>query len=321
MSSVARWAVVIAMALLVGLARVPPAAAETREEIIREAAKHFERGVALYGEADYRGALVEFKRAAQLAPNPTVLYNIGQTQYQLREYAEALATFQRYLAEAAPSAANRAEVEGTIEVLKSRVGRLTIVTDPPGADIFIDDAPVGRTPFDGSLAVSVGRLKVMAVLAGRPSATRYVDVAAGDEASVVLQLAPPTAAASPVSQVLPSLDVTTRTPAGGGSSGWRTAGWIVTGVAAAGAVGFGILAKRESDDLATARNSYPVTATDLNHRAHVTTGLAIAADSLAALAVVIGGVTLYSTLSGPRGESGSTRVSAGLGTLAFETTF
>jgi hypothetical protein len=318
MSSAGRWGVM--MALLVGLARVPVAAAETREETIREAARHFERGVSLYGEADYRGALVEFKRAAQLAPNPTVLYNIGQTQYQLREYAEALTTFERYLAEASPTAANRAEVESTVEVLKARVGRLTVTTDPPGADVFIDDAPVGRTPFDGPLSVSVGRLKVVAVLAGRPTTTRYVDVAAGDDVSVALQLAPPSAVAAPVPQVLPSLDVTTRAPAGGGS-GWRTAGWIVTGVTAAGAVGFGILAKRESDDLRAARNSYPVTSSDLTHRANVTTALAITADSLAALAVAVGGVTLYATLSGPRGESGAVRVSAGLGTLAFEKTF
>ena len=100
------------------------AAADTR----REAARHFERGVALYGEADYRGALVEFKRTAALIPNPAVLYNIGETEYQLQEYASALTTFERYLKEAGPGDSHRAEVEGNVQALRVRVGHVIITT-------------------------------------------------------------------------------------------------------------------------------------------------------------------------------------------------
>jgi len=59
---------------------------------VREAGKHFQRGVTLYNETDYRAALVEFRRAYDLAPNAAVLYNIGETEYQLRDYASALIT-------------------------------------------------------------------------------------------------------------------------------------------------------------------------------------------------------------------------------------
>src|SRR3954469_14619078 len=82
---------------------------------LKEAGKHFQRGVALYNEADYRAALVEFRRAYDIAPNAAVLYNIGQTYYQLQNYAAALTTLQHYLGEAGPTAPHRHEVEQTLD--------------------------------------------------------------------------------------------------------------------------------------------------------------------------------------------------------------
>src|SRR6185369_5369446 len=130
-------------AALAGPARAdtPPPAA------LKDAGKHFQRGVALYTEADYRAALVEFRRAYETAPNPAVLYNIGQTYYQLQNYAAALMTLQRYLTEAGPAALHRKEVEQTLETLQSRVGKVTITTNLAGTDIAIDDEPAGKTPF------------------------------------------------------------------------------------------------------------------------------------------------------------------------------
>src|SRR5947209_7085814 len=88
----------------------------------REAAKHFQRGVDLYNDGDFRGALVEFKRAYTTWPRSNVLYDIGQTEFQLLEYAAALRSMERYLAETGPNAAHRSEVETTVEVLRGRVG-------------------------------------------------------------------------------------------------------------------------------------------------------------------------------------------------------
>ena len=46
-----------------------PLAARAADPNLREADKHFQHGVSLYVEADYRAALVEFTRAYALAPN------------------------------------------------------------------------------------------------------------------------------------------------------------------------------------------------------------------------------------------------------------
>src|SRR5205823_3457182 len=79
-----------AMTRLAGLAvcclliSVAPGARAESETAAKEASRHFQRGVDLDNEGDYRGALVEFKKAYALLPRASVLYDIGQTEYQLQ---------------------------------------------------------------------------------------------------------------------------------------------------------------------------------------------------------------------------------------------
>ena len=144
----------------------PSAAVAEPDGSVREADRHFQRGVALYVEADYRGALVEFERAYTLAPNGIVLFNVGETQYQLRDYAAALATFEHYLVESPANDSHRTLAEANIKELRTRVGRLRIVTVPAGAEISIDDKVVGQTPFEKSIVVGIGQLNVRATMPG-----------------------------------------------------------------------------------------------------------------------------------------------------------
>jgi hypothetical protein len=291
----------------------------------REAARHFQRGVALYGETDYRAALVEFKRAYALAPNVAVLYNVGEAEFQLQDYAGALTTFERYLSESGASDAHRAEVEGSVEVLRARVGHLTIATSPPGAEVTVDDQSVGRTPLERPVLVSIGHRRVVATIPGRQPSTRYVDVAADDNVTVNMQLAPPADAmtAQASRSTLPARDAE---PSAGGST-LRVLGWIGTGMFAAGAVTFAVLAERESNTLQSARTTYPASSATLSHEAGLTTTYSILADSLAGAAVLVGGITVvsavlsHSAATRPRGEAGSVRVGLGPGSARFEMTF
>ena len=319
---------------LVCLASIAPAAAEENGSTMREAAKHFQRGVTLYSEADYPGALVEFKRAYVLAPNEVVLYNVGQTQYQLRDYAGALGSFERYLSMTGAADPHRSQVESSVKVLRTRVGQLTIVTVPVGAEVSVDDRVIGTTPFAKPVVVGVGHLTVTASAPGRVPVTRYVDLAAEDNVSVTLEMAAQTTATRPRSVVpaapvgaadapapmLPPSEEIPPPPPGDGSS-WRRAGWIVTGVSAAGAIGFGLAAKHESNELESARNVYVATHSNLDHLANLTTTFSVIADSLAVVAVVVGGLTLYSTLGAHGTEAGSTQVSVGLASMQLEMTF
>jgi tetratricopeptide (TPR) repeat protein len=317
--------IVIALGFALSVALPAPARADDTPAT-HEAAKHFQRGVALYGETDYRAALVEFKRAYATSPNVAVLYNVGETEYQLQDYASALSTFERYLGEASPTDPHRAEVEGTVEILRARVGHLAISTNPPGADVTVDDVAVGKTPLDKSVLVSIGRRKVVAALPGRPPISRYVDVAADDTVPVALFL--PAPEPSPASSSLSSSSAAHLEPSGSGSLGrtLRTVGWLTAGASALGAITFGVLAMRESSELQSARASYPTTAGTLQNDANLTQTYSLLADSLTAAAIVIGGITIVSTFTSPssstkRGMLGTTNVSLGPGSARFEMSF
>jgi hypothetical protein len=306
---------------------VTAASAQDMEGVTREAAKHFQRGVALYGEADYRAALVEFKRAYALVPNAAVLYNVGETEYQLQDYAGALTSFKRYLVEASPTEAHRSEVEGNVEVLRARVGHLSVQTVPPGADVSVDDQAIGKTPLAEPAFVSIGRRKVVATMAGRPAVTRYVEVAAEDNLSITLTLPLPAEApaASPPRQAATLADSPSSQREGNGAT-WRSVGWVATGVFATGAVTFGLLANKEANDLKTARNTFPTTSAALQHDANLVTAYAVATDILAGAAIVVGAIALYSTLSSaaggrPKRAGGEIRVMLSPSAARLETTF
>jgi len=292
----------------VGIGATPSAfAADPPSSPMKEAGKHFQRGVSLYTEADYRAALVEFKRAYEIAPNAAVLYNIGQTHYQLQNYAAALSTLDRYLTEAGAAASHRPEVEQTLETLKARVGKVEVTTNLADCEITIDDELVGKTPLAQPVLVSIGRRKVTAMHEGRPPETRFVEVAAGDTVKMTLSLTEPERRAQPAG---PTSVPTAAAPAGpsGPSSTLITAGWITTGVLAAGAITMGVLALSASSDLKSAHDTYPTTHDDLNKKASRVTTFSAVADVAGVAAIVVGGVTLYFTLA----RSGTNEVKVGV---------
>lgn len=252
----------------------------------REAGKHFSRGVTLYNEADYHAALVEFKRAYDIAPSATVLYNIGQTYYQLQNYAAALSTLDRYLAEAGPTAPHRSEVEATIDTLQSRVGKLSIITTVADCEIAVDDEVVGKTPIREPIPVSVGRRKLTASRDGRVVETRFVDVAAGDTVQVPLSLTE-----TNFQGTTPEIK--------GPSTGERlvTAGKVSTVVLGVGALVATGLAYAASRDLKNTRGMFPVTAQDLDDKSKKVSLYATTADILALATLAVGGVTLVVSLS------------------------
>jgi hypothetical protein len=285
--SLRRAVALAALATLALLAAPTPSARADSPAPISEAGRHFQRGVQLYNEADYHAALVEFRRAYELAPNPTVLYNIGQTYYQLQNYAGALVAFGRYLTEAGPTAPHRREVEATIDTLQTRVGKIAVSGSLPGLDITIDDELIGRTPLDEPIVVSIGRRKITALRDGRPVENRYVDVTAGDTVKLTLS-----ASTETKPQTLPGGS----TPQSSGRSA-TTIGWWVTGSLGAVALVAGGAAFFESRSLKSAREMVPATRTDLDSKATLVSRLSLAADISGALALIAGGITLRMTLS------------------------
>jgi tetratricopeptide (TPR) repeat protein len=268
---------------------------------LEEAGKHFERGVSMYDEADYRAALVEFRRAYEIAPNALVLYNIGETYYQLQNYAAALTALDRYLAESGETAEHRVEVGKTIDILRSRVGKVEITTNVPGCEITVDDEFVGKTPFAEPVSISIGRRKITAMRAGLPPDTRFVEVAAGDTVKTSLTLVEATDRAADATPTLAD--------EAGRRSTFITASWITTGALAAGGLTFGVLAFSAWHDLKDARGEFGVSHDDLTQKASRVKLVSAIGDGLGIAAIIAGAVSLKLTLS----QSHTHEVHASLG--------
>jgi hypothetical protein len=203
-----------------------------------EARTHFDRGVTFYNESDYSAALVEFKRAYSLAPTWQVLFNIGQSYFQVRNYARALVTLSRFVEEGKDRIpeARRATVETERADLANRVGHASIRSNRAGATVTVDDEEVGVTPLGEPALVSVGVRKVKAVIPGAPPVEEEVSVSAGDTVDVHLDFPQPQSSSSPspAPQVPPRVAARTTQPPGALSVN-RTPALIAYGVAVAGA--------------------------------------------------------------------------------------
>lgn len=155
----------------------------------KEADRHFKSGVALYKEAKFAEALAEFERAYEIAPHPTVLYNIAGCHRELSHYGEAVKFYKRFLDEGKGKvpkerlAAAQTELDGIL----ARIARITVAA-PDGAVLTLDGDELGTMPIDMPLMVAPGEHKVVVRSQGMKDAERTVRVASGDVIDVAMKL-------------------------------------------------------------------------------------------------------------------------------------
>lgn len=100
----------------------------------------FQSGADALGAGRYEEALQFFRAAYELSGRPGLLYNIALAHDRLRQDAEALRTYEQYLAEAG-EVQNRAEVQRRVEILRRSLesrGGSTAQTSP---ETRSNDAP------------------------------------------------------------------------------------------------------------------------------------------------------------------------------------
>lgn len=256
---------------------------EARADAATEASEHFQRGVEFSKDGDFEAALVEFKRAYELSPNYRVLFNLGQTSRELRDYAGALKSFQQYLKEGGNDAPKRDKVEAWIDELKGKVATVSVDVSAPGAEVYIDDVSVGSAPLKGPIVVNAGRRKVSATLSGYTPMQKYVDLAGTDSKTVKIELAPIGAPGGGKGKPDGDGGATPATPPHKASP----APWIAlagTGAAAILTGVFGGLALSAKSDLTKALDTFPGNAKDIEAKRSK-------AKTFAATADVLGGVT------------------------------
>ncbi len=196
-------------ALAVGaLLASPPLLAEPGVDRA-QARAHFDRGVALAKQHQYRDALAAFQLAYEAFPNYGALYNIAQAQILLDHPSAAIVTLERYLTDggAQIEASRRREVEATLSRLRDKTATITLSVEPSGALVTLDGEPIGRAPIASPIRVDPGPHLLEATLESGAARELTLEIAARQALSAHLDLrtepsaaaaaAPPGASATP----------------------------------------------------------------------------------------------------------------------------
>ncbi len=249
------------------------------------ASQHFDRGVALFRDGAFEGALVEFRRAYEAVPTSGLLFNLGQTAVRLNDYAQAKMLFERYLQSSGDtlSAERREQVAAELKQLRGRIGYAQISASVSGAEIWVDQRSVGRTPLSEPLTLSVGRHRVEVRADGYHAEVQTLELAGGEERTLEFRLQPLSAQGSDSpAQAAPSPETAKRTwlrPA-------RIASLSLLGVAAVGAVVAGVLASRAHDELGAELASRPGDRSAIDDARSRTHSYSVATDASLGIAAV-----------------------------------
>jgi hypothetical protein len=188
--------------LLAALGAARPTSAAPSAKDRQRAMALLREGAALLDSKDYAEALGKFTEAYGLVPSPKIQFNVGLAQEGLARPAEATRAFQAYVDGATGDApARRAEAQGRIVALRSRVALLHISADVAGATVAVDGADEGTTPLPRPLVVAPGAHQVVLEAPGAPPWTRAVRGEAGATVELQANLQPPLAAKAPPAEV------------------------------------------------------------------------------------------------------------------------
>jgi len=161
------------------------------DDLADEADLQFQLGADRYREGDYLGALEHFLASNRLVPNRNVSFNIARCYEQLKQYPAAFRYYGQAL-EGENDAQTRGRVEASLDKITSHVAVLKIVTDPPGATVYIDRRDLGaRGQSPRTLGLPPGRYKVIADLLNYESAeSAEIEAPVARETVVTLTLVP-----------------------------------------------------------------------------------------------------------------------------------
>ena len=246
-------------ALLALLAMAPVASAEPSPD--EQARALNKKGVELLEQRDFLGALEAFRGAYAKHPSVKILLNIGTACRNLGKNAEAADAYEKYLNDPAADAQKKREVTELLKKLDAGLSKLRLDVEPGDARVFVDGRPAG-----GALVrMEPGTHAVVAEKDGFVTADQTVSVAAGEERSVQLKLAPKVAVAPtpppapvvaptppPVHVETPAPPAATFAPADEGPSRRKIVMWSLggVGVATLGAgIYFGLSARSDWNDV------------------------------------------------------------------------
>lgn len=270
-----------------------------------EALQHYERAIALHADEAYDAALVELNRAYELRPSYKLVYNMAQIQLAMKDYAAALRSFRKYLSDGGAEVPEkrRAEIDVQIATLEQRVATVTLTTEVPGVEVFVDDVLVGKTPALGTLLLNAGTRKLTLRHPEYDEQTERISVLGGTQRQLAFSLAQRRVVEVPVhGGSAPDVNVQ---PPGPSEAVPTTAGdamqyeswmpWLVTGVLGASAVTVGLFTLSANGELGDMRGQADTPRNTLQEQSDHVGNLALATDILFGATLLAGGVSAWLT--------------------------
>lgn len=164
----------------------PETPKEKAQRLLREGFQHLDEG-------ESAAALGYFREAYAAFPRANLLLNIGSTLRQLGKNAESAAVYRSYLQDPDAAPARKEQVERILREIALVVGKIRIDVGSADAAVLVDGQPISGGAVR-SVEVDVGPHTVIATVKGKPKAVETVNVSAGRDTSLILNLeeaAPP----------------------------------------------------------------------------------------------------------------------------------
>ncbi len=199
----AKWAAAVAISL--GLALVTsearpdsprkeasrsPAPKPLSQTLTGPAKADFDAAKLLAGDGDYAGALIKFQSAYDASKDARLLWNVAFCQKNLRHYSKVIQTLRRYLAEgdATLTPSDKQEARDLIATIEPFTTRATFHVNEDGAQVFVDDDPVGTSPLATPVVLDIGERKLRVVKEGFRTYERPLAVGGSADVSVDVAL-------------------------------------------------------------------------------------------------------------------------------------
>lgn len=181
------------LALVLALAR--PAAAADPEALIK-------RGNELRQQGRNEEALVLYKRAYASERTPRTAAQLGLAELATDRFVDA----EAHLVEGLRARSDafvvkyRATLEEALATVRSRVARIEVTGGPDGAEVIVNDRPVGRLPRTPPVAVDPGRVEVSVRREGFHPRREVLVLAKGSSEILEVRLEPVPVPVSPVDE-------------------------------------------------------------------------------------------------------------------------
>jgi len=226
--------------------------------ISAESRAHFAAGVNMLKDPEaprYEDAYREFTAAYAASPSSKILGNLGLCAMKLERDEEAVAAYDKYLAESKDLKPSEVQqVSADLATLRAGLVHVTVDSDPPGARLVDVRLPVrgekitnayGPIVQSTGLGLHAGSHQITAKLEGYPDQTWEFEASAGQTlpqhpfvftkpVASILPSAPPPVTAEPMPVVVIKRPLTPGFWIGVTATGALTVATVVTGVLALG---------------------------------------------------------------------------------------